>query len=146
MKIYLASRYSRYPEMMKYRADLENLGVEVTSRWINGSHEWVGDTEGAPPVSVGTQFAIEDIEDLEAADMVISFTEEPRTTATRGGRHVEFGYALGRNKIVAVVGPLENVFHCLPDVERFTTWEKCLEVIRAAQEESRAEADQGSAA
>jgi hypothetical protein len=38
MKIYLAARYSRRPEMCRYAQQLENLGYEVTSRWLNGTH------------------------------------------------------------------------------------------------------------
>jgi len=45
---------------------------------------------------------------------VITFTETPRSSNSRGGRHVEFGIALGMRKRAVVIGPRENVFHCLP--------------------------------
>ena len=41
MKVYLAARYGRHPEMRKVRGDLEALGHSVTSRWINGTHEMI---------------------------------------------------------------------------------------------------------
>ena len=39
MKYYLAARYSRRLELCGYRADLAGLGIEVTSRWLSGSHQ-----------------------------------------------------------------------------------------------------------
>ena len=121
-KIYLASRYSRFPEMQKVRADLEAMGYTVTSRWINGGHELTkeGSTEAHEAERV--RYAQEDFEDLLAADTVISFTEVPRETKTRGGRHVEHGMALALGKRTIVIGWRENVFHCLPQCEFFADW------------------------
>lgn len=69
------------------------------------------------------EFAQHDWDDVMAADVVISFTEQPRTAGgSRGGRHVEFGAALAAGKRCIVVGWRENVFHCLPQVEFFPTW------------------------
>lgn len=48
---------------------------------------------------------------------MISFTEPPRSGASRGGRHVEYGIALARGVRVIVVGFRENIFHWLPQVE-----------------------------
>lgn len=126
MKIYLAARYSRFPEMQRHRAQLEARGHTVTSRWINGDHE------GPPEIAQAerTRYAEEDFADLIAAEVVISFTEKPRETSTsRGGRHVEFGIALATGKQCIVVGHRENVFHCLPEVEFYETWEAALETL-----------------
>ena len=126
IKIYLASRYSRFQEMQNYRASLRSWGYEVTSRWINGDHQ---SSEAAilatdrASQEERVRFATEDLADLQAADWVISFTEEPRATNSRGGRHVEFGIALAARKRCIVIGPRENVFHCLPQVRWFPTWE-----------------------
>jgi hypothetical protein len=137
MKIYLAARYSRHPEMRIVRAHLEGMGYEVTSRWINGGHEWInggheltkeGSTEGHEAERI--RYAEEDVADLRAADIVISFTEEPRKTTTRGGRHVEFGMALALGKSVYVVGWRENVFHTLPTVRFFKTTRECLLALK----------------
>src|SRR6266567_4784608 len=113
MKIYLAARYSRLPEMQTYRDQLEGAGHKVTSRWVNGDHQ-VKDTTMSP--AEACRFAQEDWEDLLVADMVISFTEPSRSGHSRGGRHVEHGIALALRKRVVVVGHRENVFHCLPEV------------------------------
>lgn len=119
MKIYLASRYSRLVELCEYKSILEALyAVEVTSRWLLGNHQ-VDDAGLSQEAKAEERerFAVEDFEDLMAADCVMSFTETPRSTNSRGGRHVEFGMALAAGKRCIVIGPRENVFHCLPNVE-----------------------------
>lgn len=128
MNVYLAARYSRRVELNHYRNDLARIGFTVTSRWINGNHQ-VADqslsSEADPEER--ERFAVEDWQDLMDADICISFTEAPRATASRGGRHVEFGAALAAGKTCLVVGHRENVFHCLPGVAFFETWDACLE-------------------
>lgn len=72
---------------------------------------------------------MDDWEDVNAAKIVISFTEPPRSTANRGGRHVEFGIALANKARVIVVGHRENIFHWLPIVEFFKTWPEAVKVL-----------------
>lgn len=124
MKIYLASRYSRFREMQGYREELERAGHVVTSRWINGDHQI--DDQGLSTQAKEAErirFASEDRDDLVTADCVVSFTEAPRSSNSRGGRHVEHGMALALGKRTIVVGYRENVFHCLPEVEFFPAWQ-----------------------
>lgn len=127
MKIYLAARYSRHPEMQRCRDDLEALGHTVTSRWINGDHKMVNDSMFSPgDENIAERFAVEDYEDLLEADCVISFTEPQRSTNSRGGRHVEFGIALGLGKHNVIVGPKENVFHYMPGLDVYDSWPEFL--------------------
>jgi hypothetical protein len=56
------------------------------------------------------------------ADIIILFSEKSGISH-RGGRHVEFGLAIGLKKRLIVIGPRENIFHCLPQVELFDSWE-----------------------
>lgn len=124
MKIYLAARYTRLPELNHHRSFLRSLGHDITSRWLDGHHQ-ASNTDllgEQAPEHDRTRFALEDWEDLAKADMVINFTEAPRTTNSRGGRHVEFGAALAMGKITVVIGPRENVFHCLPGIRAFESW------------------------
>ncbi|SRR6266699_3918706 len=125
MRIYLASRYSRFRELQGYRAELEAAGHTITSRWINGDHQ-IDDAGLSTQAkeSERIRFAQEDRDDLLKADWVVSFTEAPRSSNSRGGRHVEHGFALALGKRVVVVGYRENVFHCLPEIEFFSTWEE----------------------
>jgi nucleoside 2-deoxyribosyltransferase len=135
MRVYLAARYSRREELAGYRERLQAAGHEVTSRWLNGDHQVsdaglnLGDDPEADQFTKAERerFALEDMADVIAADMLIAFTEPPRSTASRGGRHVEFGFALAQGMLIAVVGPRENVFHCLPGVMQFDTFDAFLQ-------------------
>lgn len=132
MIIYLAARYTRRLELCGYRAQLQALGHQVPARWLNGGHQLdnngrpLGENgelmfeTGAPEVDhFRWRFAQDDFEDVSAADLLVAFTEEPRSGNSRGGRHVELGIALGQGKPVAVVGPRENVFCWLPRVSHY---------------------------
>lgn len=124
---YLAARYSRREELCRYRADLADRGVKVPARWLNGNHQI--DDQGLSAEAgreARERFATEDLDDVLTADLLIAFTEPPRSSNSRGGRHVEFGVAIGRGMPVIVVGERENVFHCLPDVTVYATWEEAL--------------------
>lgn len=114
MNIYLAARYGRRRQMQGIAQELESHGHLVTSRWIRGEHDSLdGD---ADPEQQG-RWAEEDIEDIGAADVLLTITEDPGTPgAGRGGRHVELGYALGQGLPVLLVGPTEHVFHHHPRV------------------------------
>jgi hypothetical protein len=132
VKIYLAARYSRHPELQGYADQLRALGYEVTSRWINGDHQ-ISDAglaeSGEGTVAERERFALEDFEDLTNADICISFTEAPRSSYSRGGRHVEFGIALGLEISCIVVGPRENIFHCLPTIDWYPDWASALQTL-----------------
>ena len=135
MKIYLAARYSRRAELLVYAGQLREAGHEVTSTWLQGEHQLANrhNTAGAVEAATDTvpmvaqPFALADYADVWAADVVVSFTEAPRSGASRGGRHVEFGLALAWNKSVVIVGPRENVFHTLPQVVRLNDFQEAWE-------------------
>ena len=123
----MAARYGRREELLGYAAQIEARGDVITSRWLRGNHQVTddglsGDAEGT--VHERERFALEDMADLLAADMLIAFSEPPRSAFSRGGRHVEFGIALGVGLPVVVIGPRENVFHCLPGVQVFAAWDE----------------------
>jgi nucleoside 2-deoxyribosyltransferase len=117
MKIYMASRWSRIREMRSYATRLQDLGHEITSRWIYRTEPNVTDLESDEAENV----ASEDIADVLRADALILFAEEPRTP-TRAGRMVEFGYAIATRKRLICVGGKENVFTSLPQVEHFDSF------------------------
>lgn len=159
MRIYLAARYSRRTELCAYRETLEIHGHTVTSRWLNGDHQ-ISDS-GVPIGENGSRlveegecdraaalresFALEDYRDVASANLVISFTEEPRTTNSRGGRHVEFGIALGQLKRCWVVGPRENIFHWLENVRVFESFADVLsQLISETRTPQDAQQGQGS--
>lgn len=110
MRIYIAGRYSRRDEFRIVRDKLVKRGHTVTSRWLDeneplqsqmGQHtsDWYYDTQ------------LVDLEDIEDANVMLFFSEDPLVGTPRGGRHVEFGYALAISQPIHVIGPKENVFH-----------------------------------
>jgi len=147
MKVHLAAQYGRRVELCGYRDQLRDLGYDVQARWLDGKHQISdsgvpigddnerlveGDSRSDSPraAALREKFAVEDLHDVMLADIVINFTE-PRSTASRGGRHVEFGIAL-RNMLcrLIVVGHRENIFHWLPDVEFYETWDQCFNELK----------------
>jgi nucleoside 2-deoxyribosyltransferase len=144
MLIYLAARYSRRLELCEYRDEIRALGHDVQAVWLDGAHQI--DREGKPigdsgeslvegegdsgeqserATALRIKFASEDYNDVRNCETLIAFTEPPRSNASRGGRHVELGLALGMGKRVWIVGYRENIFCWLPDVRFFETWEDC---------------------
>lgn len=137
MKIYLAARYSRHDEMRGVRDVLGALGHEITSRWIDCHTDVVGDFTASFTPEVLNQrpddcapLGQHDLDDLDAADAVISFTSGG---TGKGGRHVEFGYGLARGKRMIVVGDREHVFHTLAQVEHYPDWSR---LVMALTQES----------
>lgn len=127
MKIYIAARFSKRPECNALAHQLKALGHEITSRWVKP------DSDHVTPTGLSQQaadkermrFALEDLDDVSDCDLLVSLQEEPRSNS-RGGRHVEFGIALGMNKWVVSIGPRETVFHHLPGVMHFDSVEHFL--------------------
>ena len=147
MRIYLAARYSRREELCAYRDQLRALGHDVQARWLDGHHQ-ISDT-GTPigeqgealvegddgsaserSAALRSQFAMDDMEDVVGADVVINFTEPPRSNASRGGRHVECGIGIAKGARCIVVGYRENIFHWLQAVEFFPTWDEALAALK----------------
>jgi hypothetical protein len=118
LKVYLAARYSRREELAALVPDLAEHGLEITSSWLNSTG-----TGKLPDRTFeeNQQCAIMDLEDIDMADTVILFSEDPTVPTLRGGRHFESGYALGCGKELIIIGPLENVFHFHPKVKQFAT-------------------------
>ena len=117
MKVYFAARYRRRNELRHHVRLFEDRGHVVTSRWLWTTYDG-GDATGssACPPAVRMQHAVEDLDDVLRADALILFAEPQQ--GGRGGRHVEFGIAIGARKQLVIVGEAENVFHYLPEVIR----------------------------
>lgn len=135
MKVYLAARFSRRHEAHALGQRLQALGHTITSRWS------LPDSDHVKPAGMSRQaadaerqrFALEDIEDLRAADCCISLMQPPRDNS-RGGRHVEFGYALALGQRMMIIGPRETVSHHLPGVEHYGSADDLLEALSAEAE------------
>jgi hypothetical protein len=121
VKIYLAAPYAEMPKMKGWSQILTLAGHQCTSRWVHGDE--VGQGLGAA--------AQMDLDDIDAADAVVSATLPHGTSFKSGGRHVEFGYGLAKNKVMIIVnGGCENVFHHLPKVVECSTIEAVIAYLR----------------
>lgn len=92
----------------------------VTSRWIDFTAEkhvdyTTADLNDRP--GDFAEFALMDLYDLRTADTLISFGSD----GGRGGRHVEFGYALALGKRLVLIGQREGIFHTMPEVLGFNS-------------------------
>ena len=123
MKIFLSARYGRKEELRGYAEELAAQGHTIKSSWFCQDE---ADDENLSFVQA-RGLALSDLMQIAASDVFIAFTEQPQSPYGRGGRHVEFGFAMyrygeGLLKAVIVVGPRENVFHALPEVHRIDSW------------------------
>lgn len=116
IKLYLAARFGRRAEMEQIADRLKSLGFDITARWVYGGEDGL----------TRAQIAMLDLEDVDRADVVVSFTHPRGTLTSGGGRHVEYGYALAKNKGLVIIGARENVFHAHPKASVFETLEDWL--------------------
>ncbi len=108
--VYLASRYERREELRKHASQFTAAGFEVVSSWL-----WtdLGATADEARMCLA---------DLDRADTLVFFAEDPAIGWPRGSRCVEYGYALRAGKRLLVVGERENLFHqLLTDADVFKT-------------------------
>ncbi len=132
LKVYLAAPYRHKERIKEVAAELRASGITVTSRWLEEPYK----STISPidlPYETNRHYAMQDIEDVSAADVLVLFTD-PTKTIFRAGRHVEFGIAVGlglsRPFPIFVVGPEhENIFHYLGQVQHFETWEVAKEKL-----------------
>ena len=126
LEIYLASRIERKKELQNYVKELEHNGFIVTSRWITTDFELTKEEKLNAEAQLGYKqsWGKKDLDDLIDAQVFIAFTEEPYKYPTRGGRHVEFGFALAERKVIYVIGPRETIFHTLEDrvYQHYSQW------------------------
>ncbi len=139
MNIYLAASYSRRLEMVEHAAELTALGHVVVSTWIDGHHLTRPNIDAEATDAERRQWAEEDLAGIDLCNLLILTTETPDNGYQRGGRMAEFGYALARGKQLWVVGPRENVFCCLHEVEQFADWAECLAFVAQATAEGAME-------
>lgn len=119
---YLAGRFERKDQLIEAEIVLAEHNILPGTRWLHGESDMRSSDDEAK-----AEWALKDTEDVLNADFLIAFSEDlsdqvysddieppglvvPAIWA-RGGRHVEFGIALGNGMDIAVIGPKENLFH-----------------------------------
>ena len=125
----MASRFSRRKEMLKYAADLEALGHEVTSGWVSeAAHDGLDATLGkGTHDDFWQQISEDDVLDILGSDVLIQFTDGVRS---RGGKEFELGYAYRLDLDIMVVGPRVHAFHYLPGVRVYDNWAEAFEALQ----------------
>lgn len=98
MKIYIAAKYGKRFELRDLADRLRNRGHVVTSRWLDNGEEAAMTPEAAAQM---------DIDDVNAADLVLFLAEPVGSQNTGGGRYFELGYAVAVNKAIIAVQPGE---------------------------------------
>ena len=128
MILYLAARYSRKAEILKHAEEFVAAGHTVSATWFDEPHD--GQTQlNEVSEDLLKVYAQRDLDEIRQADALVFYSESDQTMNRRGGRHVEFGYALALGKMIFVVGPHENIFHYLPNVKHFDTTKSVLEAL-----------------
>jgi nucleoside 2-deoxyribosyltransferase len=125
MRVYIAAPYSMKDIIALRAKELADHGIECTSTWVTEPHK---PTIQMDELAAAQHrfYAIQDVNDVKRAHIMV-FHTDPTKTLVRAGRHVEFGMAAVLNIPILVVGEeRENIFHYLPFVEHFPTWEAAL--------------------
>lgn len=125
MKVYFVGSYGRRETLLSWARELEGHGIEVTSRWLRGEDDALED--GGMTEEQSRRIAGEDLDDLARATHVVVYVEAPCLANMRGGRHVEYGIAIGFAQRILLVGDTRaepNVFYHLdlPEIERWPDW------------------------
>ena len=115
--------------LRKVKTKLEKLSFKTTSRWI--SHHDRPKNQKVVEQQWKKSFAKEDIEDMDAADMIIVCTIGCIEDPPRGGMRFEEGYFYGKGKPIIIVGPRIFIFDFLTDITVVDDWKKCYEILKA---------------
>jgi len=127
IKVYLACPWKNKAEAKLAKAQLEEAGLEVTSRWI----ELHGDKEKDDPTNIPyfEEEAKHDVQDVFAADILILLNIQKSE-----GKAVETGLALAWGKPVILVGERSNIFHYLP-IPRVSNLNAAIKLIQQCEAE-----------
>jgi nucleoside 2-deoxyribosyltransferase len=118
MKIYIAAPYPIRDEAISIMHALEAHGHVVTSTWLRQVD------------TMGDYYARLDLADVDACDMLLFYQPDEWVNKGTGGRHVEFGYAIARKKLVVMIGPHSNIFHYLDSVLHLESIGALLEALK----------------
>lgn len=106
MKVYIAAPFQFKSDARARKQELEAAGIVVTSRWID---EETSVGFGTPDEN--RAFALMDLDDVRAADVLVLLNPPGFEQKGTGGRHVEFGAALAMGMSCVILGLRSNVFH-----------------------------------
>jgi len=120
--VYLAGRYSRKNELRECAAELEACDYHVTSSWLKEHYDPLVEMKELTDFE-NRRIAEDDLEDIRSSDVMVFFAEPQDAQPPRGGRHFEMGYAAAQGVELYVIGERENIFHHLPNITVYPTWQ-----------------------
>lgn len=107
LNVYIAAPFQMQEEIRNGIAkQLEERNVNITSRWLtvepiektsDEAHSW----------------ALKDLYDVDQCDALLAWNPPDWRLKGSGGRHVELGYALAKDKGIVIVGDRSSIFHHL---------------------------------
>lgn len=110
---YLAARYDLKEDMRAVERVLEEHGIMPGTPWLHQDT----DIRNTNSDEEREHIALVDVQGVLNADFLILFTEDltednlvPASWA-RGGRHTEFGIAIGASMDTVIIGPRQNLLH-----------------------------------
>ena len=115
MNIYFAASKHHIDRLDQAAVRIKRAGHVIVSKWI-----WF------PDDMPRQEMANRDIEDVAKCDILVEITG-----SGKGGRHVEFGYALAFDKQLAIIGDREHIFHEMHRVRQFADLDEFLDYLEA---------------
>lgn len=128
VSVYLAGSFSRKTELAGYRAQFEQVGLKVVSRWLDEPVEDMAHIDTVP-ADYSRITAIVDVDDLDDAAVLVLFSNGTGSFNKGGGRFVEMGYMMAQGKKCITVGEPETVFQFHPDHVCVPTVESAVNTI-----------------
>ncbi len=122
MSFYVASRFEDREHARVIRDKLLALNHYVTSRWMEDESQCGSDADRVI-------WAQNDLYDVAMADAILLYEPSHAAGVGKGGRHVEFGYAAAMDKRLYIIGQRSNIFHHLPQVSVYPTFEAFKEAV-----------------
>ena len=121
-QVYIAGKYTAKARLRERKKDVEAIGFAVSSSWM--AQDLVDATSSN---ATKRKEAVRDAHEVLQAEFFILDTLDDSNT---GGREVELGLALSRRAHIHLIGPQRNVFHYLPLVKQYNTWEEMIEHMK----------------
>jgi hypothetical protein len=135
MKVYLAARFDRKDEMKEFSLRLKEIGIGVTSRWLDEKPLPHGQAAQARFLRNTAQM---DADDVKAADILIRFSDNLSTKTIpskwgTGSRLEECGMATAWGKRIVIVGGRQSLFDRFPQRIHVRDAEELLKYLRTSQ-------------
>lgn len=134
MKFYLSSRLSNQKELIYQREIIKSKGHIVISRWLDIDRStYPKDFRGSDKWYEFSKIrAKEDLEDIKLSDAIVIWPNENISDKKpNGGMYVEYGFAMGNNKLLYVIKPINyNIFlYHHPNIRQFKNWNEFISLI-----------------